>query len=169
MAGTADFAAEFDKELKALTPGKYYYKAFATNKGGVSYGKVKEFNITGPAGEPKAGDAIRVVLDGQMLQFDVPPVIENDRTLVPLRVIFEALGADVEWNGETQTVTAKRSDTEIKLIIGGEAYVNGQAVELDVPAKIIEDRTLVPLRFVSEALGCQVDWDGVTRTVSISG
>ena len=160
MAGTADFAAEFDKELKALTPGKYYYKAFATNKGGVSYGKVKEFNITGPAGEPKAGDAIRVVLDGQMLQFDVPPVIENDRTLVPLRVIFEALGAegnnpiaDVEWNGETQTVTAKRSDTEIKLIIGGEAYVNGQAVELDVPAKIIEDRTLVPLRFVSEALG----------------
>src|SRR5450830_813791 len=96
--------------------------------------------------------APQVVLDGQTISFDVPPVIENNRTLVPLRAIFEALGASVQWDGATQTVTATKSDTEITLIIGGQAFKNGQPVSLDVPAKIIESRTMVPLRFVSEAL-----------------
>ncbi|HAS04570.1 MAG TPA: hypothetical protein DCR71_02240 [Dehalococcoidia bacterium] len=112
--------------------------------------------------------APQVVLDGQTLSFDVPPVIENNRTLVPLRAIFEALGASVQWDGATQTVTATKSDTEITLIIGGQAFKNGQPVSLDVPAKIIESRTMVPLRFVSEAYGCQVTWDGATETITIT-
>lgn len=110
----------------------------------------------------------QIILDGQALAFDVPPTIENDRTLVPLRAIFEALGAGVNWDGVTQTVTATKGTTEIRLAIGGAAYKNGQPVNLDVPAKIISDRTMVPLRFVSEALGCQVSWDGATQTVTIT-
>ncbi len=112
--------------------------------------------------------APQVILDGQAISFDVPPVIESGRTLVPLRAIFEALGSNIQWNGDTQTVTATKDSTEIKLIIGGAAYKNGQPVTLDVPAKIIESRTMVPLRFVSEALGCQVNWDGATQTITIS-
>jgi competence protein ComEC len=110
----------------------------------------------------------QVILDDKTLTFDVPPTIENDRTLVPLRAIFEALGANVQWDGVTQTVTATKDDIEIKLIIGGQAYKNGAPVTLDVPAKIINDRTMVPLRFVSEAFGCQVAWDGSTQTITIT-
>lgn len=110
----------------------------------------------------------KVLLNGSMLSFDVPPVIEDGRTLVPLRTIFEALGSSVQWDESTQTVIAKKEDTEIKLAIGGQAYKNGQPVSLDVPAKIVDGRTLVPLRFVSEAMGCQVGWDNDKNTVTIT-
>jgi len=112
--------------------------------------------------------APRVVLDGQTLNFDVPPTVENDRTMVPLRAIFEALDAEVNWDDATQTVTARRDNTELKLAIGGKAFKNGTPVNLDVPAKIINGRTMVPLRFVSETIGCQVSWDDATQTVSIT-
>ncbi len=112
--------------------------------------------------------APQVILDGQRIDFDVQPVIENGRTLVPLRAIFEALGANVQWEGSTQTVTATKNGTEIKLIIGGQAFKNGQTVNLDVPAKIVSGRTMVPLRFVSEALGARVNWNGATQTIAIS-
>jgi len=111
----------------------------------------------------------KVMLDDQQLSFDVVPTIENGRTLVPLRAIFEALGADVSWDGATQTVTATKDATQIKLQIGVKtAYKNGSPVTLDVPSKIISDRTLVPLRFVSEALGANVRWDGDTQTIVIN-
>lgn len=109
-----------------------------------------------------------VVLNGQTLTFDVPPVVENDRTLVPLRTIFEALGASVQWDDATQAVTATKDSTVIRLTIGGQAYKDGLPVNLDAPAKIINDRTVVPLRFVSESLGCQVNWDESTQTITIS-
>lgn len=112
--------------------------------------------------------APQVILNGQSLSFDVPPVIENDRTLVPLRAIFEALGASVQWDGENQMVTANKAGTEIKLSIGGPAYKNGTPVNLDIRAKIISNRTMVPLRFIAEALGCQVSWDHATQTVTIT-
>lgn len=112
---------------------------------------------------------VKVYLDGSMLALDQPPIIENDRALVPLRAIFAALDADVSWDGETSTVTAQKEQVEVKLQIGSKtAYVNNQAVELDVPGRIVNDRTLVPLRFVSEALDAEVDWDGSTRTVRIT-
>lgn len=115
-----------------------------------------------------SAQAPTVILDGKQLSFDVPPTIENGRTLVPLRAIFEALGAEVQWDGATQTVTATKGGTTIKLTVGGQAYKNGQPVTLDVPAKIINGRTLVPLRFVSEALGASVKWDGSTQTITIT-
>ncbi len=110
----------------------------------------------------------RVVLDGRALNFDVPPVVQDGRTLVPMRAVFEALGAQVGWDEATRTVTAAKGGTEIKLTLGGMAFKNGSPVGLDVPARLVNGRTMVPLRFVSEALGCQVAWDGATRTVAIT-
>jgi len=119
-------------------------------------------SVTTPAGE------VKVQVDGKYLTFDVPPMIEQGRTLVPLRALFEALGAQVQWNGETQTVTAVKGDVTVRLSIGSNvAYVNDRPVTLDVPARIVRGRTLVPLRFVSEALGAQVAWDATTRLVSV--
>jgi len=116
-----------------------------------------------------ASQSIRVTLNGQQLDFDVPPALDNGRVLVPLRKIFEALDVEVRWDSATKTVTATKYDTTIELTIGKKcAYKNGTAVTLDVPAKLIKGRTLVPIRFVSEALGAQVSWENQTHTVEIS-
>lgn len=113
-------------------------------------------------------DLIKVSVDGDYLSFDQPPVLANERTLVPFRAIFEKLGANVDWSGETQTVTAVKGETEITLKIGESAiYVNGEKKELDVALQIVNDRTLVPVRAISESLGCEVGWDGNTKTVII--
>jgi hypothetical protein len=120
---------------------------------------------------PVASGAPSVVLDGRTLVFDVPPTIENGRTLVPLRAIFEALGAQIYWDASTQTVTAQKqsSNTVVSLTIGNQyAYINNDLVKLDVPAKIVNNRTLVPLRFVSEALGAEVAWNGETQRITIT-
>ncbi len=109
-----------------------------------------------------------VFVDGRQLFFDVQPIVENDRTLVPLRAIFEALGASVSWNEATQTVAASKAGTEIQLTIGQfTAFKNGASVMLSAPPQIIDGRTLVPIRFVSEALGAQVNWNGDTEVITI--
>ncbi len=115
-----------------------------------------------------ANDSVSVLLNGTALVFDVPPQIINSRTMVPVRAIFEALGASVEWNGETRTVTSVKEDITIGLTIDDTTmYVNDSTVTLDSPACIIDGRTLVPVRAVSEAFGISVDWVGETRTVII--
>ncbi len=116
-----------------------------------------------------AENEITVTVNGSSVAFDQPPVIENDRTLVPLRAIFEALGAEVDWNDETRTVTAEKNDVKISLTIDN-AYmkVGEENVKLDTPAKIINDRTMVPVRAISEAFMCDVQWDGDTRQVIIT-
>lgn len=114
------------------------------------------------------GAAIRIMINGKLQSFEQAPFIENGRTLVPLRAIFEALSAQVQWDDATKTVTATRGDRTVQLTIGqAEATVSGQTVQLDVPALIRDGRTFVPLRFVSEALGAGVDWDGHAKTVII--
>jgi len=118
---------------------------------------------------PALAQTARVVVDGQLMGFDQPPVVAGGRVLVPLRGVFERLGATVLWNPATNVVTAQRGDTQVQLVIGGrQANVNGRVVLLDVPATIVGGRTLVPLRFVSEAMGAQVDWDNATRVVTIT-
>ena len=110
-----------------------------------------------------------VIFNQKQLSFDVPPIIQNGRTLVPLRAIFEAMGAQVGWDQATRTVTSHRGDTTIILAIGStQPTVNGKLWPLDVPAQIMQDRTLAPLRFVGEAFGGTVDWDQATRTVNIT-
>lgn len=112
---------------------------------------------------------ISIEFDGRTVPSEVPPVIVGTRTMVPLRVIFETLGADVSWDAATQTVTGRKAGTEISLVIGNRtASVNGSARPLDQPAQIREGRTLVPFRFVGEALGARVEWDGQARVVRIS-
>ncbi len=117
-----------------------------------------------------AEDKITVTLNGTEIVFaDQAPTIVDGRTLVPLRAIFEALGASVEWNGETRTVTSAKGDTAISLTIDTPTlYVNGEAKTLDVPAMIINGRTMVPARAVAEAYGVEVAWDGDTRTVILT-
>ncbi len=114
-------------------------------------------------------DGIKVTLNGNKINFDQQPVLENGRTLVPLRAIFEALGATVEWNQATETVTSKKDNITITLTIGSnQLYVNGKATTLDVPAKVVNGRTLVPVRAVSESFKCKVDWEESSQTVIIT-
>lgn len=112
---------------------------------------------------------IKVYIDGEVQVYDQNPLLKSGSTLVPLRGIFEALGAQIEWDGATQTVTGVKDDITVKLTIGqAVAYKNGAEVQLAVPGEIINGRTMVPLRFVSEALGAQVGWDGTSRTITIT-
>ncbi len=112
---------------------------------------------------------IQILVNGVKVEADVPPVIVDDRTLVPVRAIFEALTATVEWIPETRTVQADRGADHIEIQIDNPVMlVNGVEVALDVPAQIIDDRTLVPARAVAESFNLNVDWDGATRTVIIT-
>ncbi|MDW7672855.1 MAG: BMP family ABC transporter substrate-binding protein [Bacillota bacterium] len=116
-----------------------------------------------------AQQQIQVTVDGRTLQFDVPPAILDGRTLVPLKGIFEALGATVQWNAETRTVTGRKGSDLIVLPIDSRyPTVNGSVVELNVPATILNGRTLVPARFIAESLGAEVGWNPETRTVIIT-
>lgn len=113
---------------------------------------------------------ITVTLDGEKIDFpDAKPYIWKDRTLVPIRFVSEAMNADVSWNGDEQEVTiVKGKDTIISHILSSKATLNGVMYTFDVPAMIKEDRTFVPLRFISEMLNCDVDWNEETYTVTIT-
>ena len=122
-----------------------------------------------PEAEADAEPTITVTYDGSPIEFDQPPVIENGRTLVPLRAIFETLGATVEWDGETRSIAARKGGTIIRLTVDStKATVNGEQVGLDVPAKVINDRTLVPVRFIADCFGVNVDWDQEALTVILT-
>jgi len=124
--------------------------------------------IPEPDPEPKP-DFISVTIDGKPVSFDVEPVMENSRILVPLRAIFEAMGASVKWNEDTQTVTAEKDGTKVSMQIGSNKMVkNGETITLDVPPQLINNRTLVPVRAIAESFGAKVDWDEVTKTVLIT-
>lgn len=113
--------------------------------------------------------AIGINVDGKPLTMDVPPQIVGGRTLVPVRAIFESLGANIAWDDNTKTVTATTPDKTIQLTLNSaNANINGTPVTLDVPAQSINGRTMVPARFVAEALGCAVDWDSQNQIVKIS-
>ena len=113
---------------------------------------------------------LRVVVNGDRVNFpDTEPFIDdNGRTQVPVRFVSEALGAEVGWEGSTKTVTISQRDKEIKIVIGKKDYtINGEKNLMDTEALLKEDRTFVPVRFVSEGLGARVDWDPAVRTVYI--
>ncbi len=121
-----------------------------------------------PTAEP-----VSVVMNGEELTFDVNAFVYNDRTLVPMRGIFEAVGASIHWDEDTRTVVASRekdgTTTFVTLQIdSADAFINEDKTALDVPAVIVNERTFVPLRFAVEALGEQVDWDEATQTVIIT-
>lgn len=110
----------------------------------------------------------KVYFNDTPLSFNVPPQNHDGVLLVPLRVIFEALGASVDWNEAKKEITATTINTVVKLRVGQtQGYINEIPVRLSVPAKIIEGCSLVPLRFVSETFGAKVDWNSDTETVKI--
>lgn len=111
---------------------------------------------------------VRLVIAGTEVVPDVPPQIVDGRTLVPVRVVSESLGAQVYWNAAAREVTIRDGDDLILIRIGDQrAWVNNRSFQLDVPAHIIDDRTVVPLRFIAEAMGFKVDWDPYERLVSV--
>lgn len=111
---------------------------------------------------------IKIRINGVLESFDTNAVITSGRTLVPLRGIFEKLGAEVSWDPETREISAEKKGISVNLTVdSAKAYVNGKEVTLDVPAIIISGRTMVPLRFVSEAMGAIVEWDGERRCAYI--
>ena len=119
-----------------------------------------------------AEENITVMLNGQAMDFDVAPIIQNDRVLVPMRAIFEELHCSVDYTDidGRQIITAKLNENNsIGLVIGSdEMQIHNQKIKLDTAPIIVNDRTLVPLRAVSEAFDYDVNWDGDTKTVTIS-
>ena len=120
---------------------------------------------------PLAGSAqsyVTVIVNGQRMSFDQPPILKNGRVFVPLRGIFEQLGASVVYaNGQ---INATKGRTTVSLTIGSnQAVVNGQSTTLDVAPFIVGARTLVPLRFIAQSLGATVNWNDSTSTVTING
>ena len=116
-----------------------------------------------------ASDEIKVMLDGNKLVFDVLPQIIDGRTMVPMRKIFEEIGAEVLWDGDTKTITATKDDITVKMQIDNKVInVSGKDISLDVPPMLVDSRTLVPARAVAESFDLKVEWDDETKTVYIS-
>ncbi len=120
-------------------------------------------------------DVLRLTIDSDIMQvndikrdIDTPPTIKNDRTMLPIRAVVESIGGSVEWDADTRTVKAADGDNTVEITIDSDtAVVNGEKVLLDSPAYIENDRTMLPLRFVAENLGCAVTWDEASQTVTI--
>lgn len=112
--------------------------------------------------------AVSVLVDDVPVDFDVQPRIEGGRVLVPFRPIAEALGATVEWRSESQTVLAGDGRRRVRLRIGESTlYRDDAALPLDVPARVADGRTLIPLRAFGEAFGARVEWDGAARAARL--
>ena len=172
MSKVTPFTAK-GKELKIQTTSSYafsnstYDLKMAVNDKSANRVDLKFYDETGK-NEIKKRDGILVTIDGQGLTVKQPPVKKEGRVSVPMRAIFEALGADIEWKQETKTVTATRGSKEIILQISSKlAYIDGEQVTLSVEPAVINGSTMVPIRFVAEALGSQVYWDNASQTVLI--
>ena len=159
-------------EWTVLSDGKEITKQIATEDGGMIYFSAEAgnytLNLTNPNAvkimdyTPKYSDAkqdISLIVQGQYLYSDVSPVIKDDRTLIPLRVFFEKLGAEVVWDEQQKSAAIKKGDTTVILTEGSDtALVSGKVVSLDSPAFIINDRFMVPVRFLIEQFGGDVKW-----------
>lgn len=120
-----------------------------------------------------SGAELTLLVNGEVLKTDSPPVIINDRVFLPLRAVTEAFGATVEWNEAERQVTVVYMTYTLRLTVGSETatLVSGgitSRLRFDAPAQIIYDRTYVPLRAVGEAFDADVSWDGGTRTVNVT-
>ncbi len=123
------------------------------------------FTATQSMAEP----TIKVTVNGELVSFPVDPTIIDNTTMVPMREIFDALGASVVWNGATRSVTGERAGVKVQLTLNNKnATRNGSILPLKVPAQLVNGKTMVPTKFIAEALGATVAWDGATKTVIIT-
>lgn len=114
-------------------------------------------------------DSKTLLKNGEASQMDVAPTIVNDRTMVPVRFIAEALGGMVEWHEDIQTAYIVYQDNMVEVPIQSTTiHVNGEAKTIDTPSQIIADRTMIPLRAVAEGLGLDVSFDSTTRVITIT-
>lgn len=120
-----------------------------------------------------AKSEISINVNGAKLEMDQPPIIDNGRTLVPLRAVAEALGCNVEWDNTAKTASFVQGDVTAMITVGENYILVGDGVyneefPIDTPAIIKNSRTMIPLRALSECFGFEVEWDNVTRTVDIN-
>ncbi len=142
------------------TRGGEYFFSVSVNDAYHSAGAERTVKVT-------VNPVIAITLNSKPLKTDVPAYMKNDTVLIPARAISEAVGAEVEWDNDTETVTITKDDSVITLTVGADtAEINGASVELGTAAEMSQSRVMVPLRFVLEALSCEVDWDG--ESVSIT-
>ncbi len=149
-------------EKWGLSYGEYHcHKGGSSSSGGSS---------TTPAySPPPAPLTISIYVNGTKLYCDQEPTMSNNRVLVPLRAIMEALGATVEWDPATETVNANKADFNFSHPVGQwYAFANGKQINLDVPSENENGRILVPVRVISESLGANVSWDDTNRTVYVT-
>ncbi len=178
---------EYQYTLADMKPGKW-----SVNAGGVSLEAVATeegqlVSFTAPAGDVSLSyigeggekefintpnpelDVVSVRFDKKFVYSDVPATIIDGRTLVPMRAIFETFGAELAWDANTATATATLSEKTVQVTENNTtAYVDGNAVTLDVPAMILDGRFVVPVRFISESFGADVLWDANAKTVYIT-
>ncbi|QKS70329.1 copper amine oxidase N-terminal domain-containing protein [Paenalkalicoccus suaedae] len=148
-----------------LKNGEYHYH----NGGGSSAPAPKPAPTPAPAPKPAPLPTADVYINGALLKVDQKAVIKDSTTLVPMRAIFEALGATVQWDDQTKKIVGTKGTQKITLTVGNKvAYTSAGAIQLSQPAQIVNKRTLVPLRFIAETLGANVQWDKDTRTVKIT-
>ena len=172
------YSALYDESTETIYDISPYYISEIRSDGTARLAEIKQtqYGVTDPEYSATYYDivfkkfgGITVWLDGNMISFDQPPIIVNDRTLVPLRAIFQALDASVSWDEATETVTVNKGNTVISLTINNKtAKKNDETITLDVPAQIINDRTLVPVRFIADCFGVSTDWDDAMQKVILN-
>lgn len=114
------------------------------------------------------GNIFTLKIDGKKINCELPPIVFDDYSVVPAREVFEAMGAKVDWTAKTQKVTVKNDDTTIEIVINSKtAKKNGVSKEMPIAAKLINGKTMIPVRFVAESLGFDVDFDSKTDTILI--
>ena len=168
----ADVTSDTYTDTKTVTGETYYYRAYSYRE--EELGKPSEIVSAVASGSDYVELKMTLgktdyTVNGETKTMDVAPIIANDRTMLPVRYVAEALGAEIAWDGATSTATLKTADTELRITVGAsEALVNGKAVTLDSPAFIENSRTYMPVRFVAETLGATVAWDAATSTATIT-
>lgn len=162
LSSTMPFCATLD--LSDLPNGQHTLTVLAT--GSKNNQVEKQFVINKSDGK---AEKITVTLNGKEIAFDQPPILYRNRTMVPMRAIFEALGATVSWDDAAQTASGVKGSNKISAVIGNSnIFKNDEIISFDVPSFVVNGRTLVPVRAIAESFDCTVEWDGTTNTVKIT-
>ena len=158
--GSQNIPYKCELNLSGLSDGTHELKAVVESNGSVAAEKKYTINTS--------ANPIKIKINGSYANSDVPPFIDNSRTYVPVRVISENLGCDVQWEQSTKTAVVTRGNTEIRMTIGSNTIkVNGADREIDAAVQMKNDRTFLPIRAIGEILGAKVDWDNDNRCVIV--
>ena len=162
----------YNLDISNLSDGKHTLKISSLSSKEYTFYKSGPCICFGKQPDPKIVEresGIKVTVNGDVVSFDQPPVVKDGRTLVPVRAIFEKMGAKVFWYAASQSAEIIKGNTKVIITIGKkEISVNGVSKPLDVPAQLINGRTLVPARVIAESIGAKVDWVNETKTVVIT-